>query len=145
MLIKQILRLLATPKVAQGRLEKMKILGIETSCDETAAAVLEVNRGVFKLKSNIVSSQVKIHAKYGGIVPEVAARMQMEMIIPILKQALKLASSKSQDTISKNNIDYIAVTQGPGLITSLTVGVETAKTLSYILNKPLILIFMKEL
>jgi len=140
MLIKQILRLLATPKVAQGRLEKMKILGIETSCDETAAAVLEVNRGVFKLKSNIVSSQVKIHAKYGGIVPEVAARMQMEMIIPILKQALKLASSKSQDTISKNNIDYIAVTQGPGLITSLTVGVETAKTLSYILNKPLILV-----
>jgi len=116
----------------------MIILGIETSCDETAAAVLEIKRGKFNLLANVVSSQVKTHAKYGGIVPEIAARMQMEMIMPILNQALKLASSKSQNTISKNSIDYIAVTQGPGLITSLMVGVETAKTLSYILNKPLI-------
>ena len=79
----------------------MIILGIETSCDETAAAVLKVERGKFNLLSNIISSQVKTHAKYGGIVPEVAARMQMKMIMPILNQALKLANSKSQDTISK--------------------------------------------
>ena len=66
----------------------MKILSIETSCDETAAAVLEINRGRFNLLSNVVSSQIKIHAKYGGIVPEVAARKQMEMILPIIEKAL---------------------------------------------------------
>ena len=77
-----------TPKGVppQDRLKKMNILAIETSCDETSAAVLEVNRGRFDLKSHLVSSQVKIHAKYGGIVPEVAARKQMEMIIPILNR-----------------------------------------------------------
>ncbi|MFH1456862.1 MAG: tRNA (adenosine(37)-N6)-threonylcarbamoyltransferase complex transferase subunit TsaD [Patescibacteria group bacterium] len=112
----------------------MKILGIETSCDETAAAILEIKRSKFNLLSNIVSSQVKIHAKYGGIVPEVAARMQMEMILPVIKESLKPAKLKI------NDINYIAVTHGPGLITSLVVGVETAKSLSYILNKPLILV-----
>ncbi|MCG2686851.1 tRNA (adenosine(37)-N6)-threonylcarbamoyltransferase complex transferase subunit TsaD [Candidatus Parcubacteria bacterium] len=120
----------------------MTILGIETSCDETAVAVLKVKNGKFNLLSNIVSSQVKIHAKYGGIVPEVAARMQMEMIIPVIKEALVGAGFKPARTghrpVPTNNIDYIAVTQGPGLVTSLVIGVETAKTLSYILNKPLI-------
>ncbi|MFH1457304.1 MAG: tRNA (adenosine(37)-N6)-threonylcarbamoyltransferase complex transferase subunit TsaD [Patescibacteria group bacterium] len=110
----------------------MKILGIETSCDETAAAVLEIERGKFNLLSNNVSSQIKTHAKYGGIVPEVAARMQMEIIIPVIEESLNKAKTKL------NNIDYIAVTQGPGLVTSLVVGVETAKTLSFTLNKPLI-------
>lgn len=110
----------------------MKILGIETSCDETAAAVLEVSRGKFNLLSNIVSSQIKTHAKYGGIVPELAARMQMEVIMPVINESLEQAKTKL------NNIDYIAVTQGPGLVTSLVVGVETAKTLSFVLNKPLI-------
>lgn len=112
----------------------MKILGLETSCDETAAAILEIKNGSFNLLSNIVSSQVKIHAKYGGIVPEVAGRKQMEMIMPVLEQALKQADLK------KYTIDYIAVTQGPGLITSLTVGVETAKALAFAINKPLIFV-----
>lgn len=110
----------------------MKILGIETSCDETAAAVLEIKRSKFNLLSNIILSQVKIHAKYGGIVPEVAARMQIEMILPIIQKSLKKAGTKLKD------IQYIAITQGPGLVTSLVVGVETAKTLSFVLNKPLI-------
>ncbi len=131
----------------------MKILGIETSCDETSAAVLEIhpakssikNRGVsgkkqfnrikngnFDLLSHVVLSQEKIHAKFGGIVPEVAARKQMEMIIPVIEQALK----KAKTNLKK--IDALAVTYGPGLITSLTVGVETAKTLAKILNKKLV-------
>jgi len=110
----------------------MNILAIETSCDETSVAVLEVKRGVFNLRSHLISSQEKIHAKYGGIVPEVAARHQMEMILPIIEETIKKAKIKLKD------IDYIAVTSGPGLITSLTVGVETAKTLALTLNKPLV-------
>jgi N6-L-threonylcarbamoyladenine synthase len=106
----------------------MRILGIETSCDETAAAVLEVKGGKFKVLSNKIASSVKLHAKYGGIVPELAARAQMEYIIPVIESALK----------GVGDIDYIAVTNGPGLITSLRVGVEAAKTLSYTWNKPLI-------
>ncbi len=115
----------------------MKILAIETSCDETAAAVLEVNRGRFNLLSNIVSSQIKIHSKYGGIIPEVAARKQLEVIIPVIEKSVEILPGTSIKSKLKN-IDYLAVTQGPGLITSLTVGVETAKTLSVVLNKPLI-------
>lgn len=110
----------------------MKILGIETSCDETSAAVLEIKNGNFDLLSQVVLSQEKIHAKFGGIVPEVAARKQMEMIIPVIEQALK----KAKTNLKK--IDALAVTYGPGLITSLTVGVETAKTLAKVLNKKLI-------
>ncbi|HPI67352.1 MAG TPA: tRNA (adenosine(37)-N6)-threonylcarbamoyltransferase complex transferase subunit TsaD [bacterium] len=120
----------------------MKILALETSCDETAAAVLAIKNSRFNLLSNVVSSQVKIHAKFGGIVPEVAARKQMEMVIPVLEQALKQANSNHQETIfhQLKSIDYFAVTQGPGLITSLTVGVETAKTLAFSFNKPLIFV-----
>lgn len=117
----------------------MRILAIETSCDETAAAVLEVKSSSFKLISNVVSSQVKIHAKFGGIVPEVAARKQMEMILPIISEALNFLPDKKIKNKLKD-IDYLAVTQGPGLITSLTVGLETAKTLALVLDKPLILI-----
>src|SRR3989338_1412475 len=115
----------------------MKILGIETSCDETAAAVLEIKHGSFKVLANVVASSVKLQAKYGGIVPEVAARKQMEYIIPILEQALKSGNSKFKIQNSKL-IDYIAATTGPGLITSLRVGVEVAKTLSYVWHKPLV-------
>lgn len=121
----------------------MKILALETSCDETAAAILEIKNGRFNLLSNIVSSQVKIHAKYGGIVPEVAARKQMEMIIPVLEQAINMVVETRHGASLQNklsNIDYLAVTQGPGLITSLMVGVETAKSLAMAFNKPLILI-----
>jgi len=105
-----------------------KILGIETSCDETAAAVIEYKGGYFEIKSNIVSSQIDIHKKYGGVVPEVAARAHLEKILPVLKESL----------IKNTNIDTIAVTSGPGLITSLIVGMEAAKTLSFLWNKPLV-------
>ncbi len=112
------------------------ILGIESSCDETAAAVIQVKSQKSKVKSfgilsNVVSSQVKIHKKYGGVVPEVAARNHLVNIIPVIDEALKTAG------VEPNKIDKIAVTYGPGLITSLLVGVETAKTLAYVWGKPL--------
>lgn len=105
----------------------MKILGLESSCDETAAALLEVTNGHYRLLSNVVFSQVKIHQKYGGIVPEVAARKHVEVINLVIAEAL--------DKLAKP--DLIAVTKGPGLITSLAVGVQTAKTLAYIWDVPL--------
>ncbi|MEK7211706.1 MAG: tRNA (adenosine(37)-N6)-threonylcarbamoyltransferase complex transferase subunit TsaD, partial [Patescibacteria group bacterium] len=108
----------------------MLILGIETSCDETAAALVEIQNGIFKVKSNVVSSQVKIHAKYGGVVPEVAARKHLEMMIPVVKKAL--------GRISPQKIDAVAVTAGPGLITALLVGVESARALAFGWNKPLL-------
>lgn len=107
----------------------MKILGIETSCDETAAAVVE--NGI-KLLSSVVSSSVKLHQKYGGVVPEVAAREQVKVIIPVIQEALDEAK------VSTDHIDAIATTVGPGLIGSLLVGVETAKALAFISNKPII-------
>jgi len=107
----------------------MKILGIETSCDETAAAVYDSKEG---LLSNVVASQIDIHKKTGGVVPEVASRAHVEQIIPVINESLKLAKT------SLEKIDYIAVTHAPGLIGSLLVGVNTAKTLSMILDKPLL-------
>jgi len=109
----------------------MIILGIETSCDETAAAIVQNKSERFEILSSVVSSQVDIHAKTGGIVPEVAAREHIKNILPIIDQALKKAS------MDYHKIDAIAVTAGPGLITSLLVGAETAKVLSYTWNKPL--------
>lgn len=102
----------------------MKILAIESSCDETAAAVVE--DGV-KILSSVVASSTAMHEKYGGIVPEVAAREQLKVIIPTIQEATK-------------NIPYdaIAVTVGPGLIGSLLIGVETAKTMALVTKKPLI-------
>jgi N6-L-threonylcarbamoyladenine synthase len=102
----------------------MKILAIESSCDETAAAVVE--DGV-KILSNVVASSTAMHEKYGGIVPEVAAREQLKCIIPTIKEATRNVS-----------YDKIAVTVGPGLIGSLLIGVETAKTMALISGKPLI-------
>jgi len=134
----------------------MVILGIETSCDETAAAVIFVEtprRGVsgqgekIKILSNIISSQINIHKKYGGVVPEVAAREHVLNIIPVINEALAVAGLPAavpagrQEALAKEGgvgLDAIAVTVGPGLITSLQVGVETAKTLSYAWKIPLI-------
>jgi len=110
----------------------MKILAIETSCDETAAAVVKAGRGRFEILSNVISSQVKVHAKYGGVVPEVAARLHIEKILPIVQLAL------SQAKIKVSDVAAIAVCAGPGLISSLLVGVETAKTLAYAFSKPLV-------
>ena len=105
------------------------ILGIETSCDETAAAIVKNGTEVL---SNIISSQVNVHNIYGGVVPEIASRMHTEIIIQIINEALKQAN------LEFDSIDAIAVTQGPGLIGSLMVGISTAKTLAFSLNKPLV-------
>ncbi len=102
------------------------ILGIETSCDETAAAVLQKGGDKIKILSNIVSSSALLQTKYGGIIPEQAAREQLKVIIPVVKEALEQANLK------REGIDAIAVTYGPGLIGSLLVGVETAKTLALV-------------
>ncbi|KKS98195.1 MAG: O-sialoglycoprotein endopeptidase, O-sialoglycoprotein endopeptidase [Candidatus Gottesmanbacteria bacterium GW2011_GWA2_43_14] len=107
----------------------MIILGIESSCDETAAAVV---RDGTTILSNIVSSSMWMHEKYGGIIPEKAAREQVRCIIPTINEALEISGTALQ------NIDAIAVTVGPGLIGSLLVGVEAAKTLSLACGKPLI-------
>jgi len=106
----------------------MRILGIDTSCDETAAAVVEDGRRVL---SSIVASQESLHARYGGVVPEVASRAHMEMLLPVLDQALNHASTDLQD------IDGIAVTHAPGLIGALLVGLTAAKTLAWLAGKPL--------
>jgi N6-L-threonylcarbamoyladenine synthase len=110
----------------------VKILAIESSCDETAAAVLLEKNGQPLLLSNVVASQIDLHAKYGGVVPEVAARSHIEKIIPVITEALIGAKTKLSD------IDYIAVTSGPGLVGSLVVGVETAKALGLANNIPVI-------
>lgn len=114
----------------------MVILGIESSCDETAASLIEISGRKLnphpRVLSNIVSSQVKIHARYGGVVPEIAARKHAEVIIPVISKILKAKSSKLKA------IDVIAVTSGPGLITSLRVGVDAAKTLACVWKKPLV-------
>src|SRR4051812_43458200 len=112
----------------------MLILGIETSCDETGAAIIKSNSNsqTVQLLSNSLATSTAIHSKTGGIIPENAAREQVKYIIPVIKEALEKAGVKPTD------LDAIAVTYGPGLIGSLLVGVETAKSLSLVYKKPLI-------
>ena len=113
----------------------MRILSIETSCDETAVAVVEAKnkaKPCFNVLANIVSSQIKEHSKFGGVVPNLAASIHLENINICTEKALKRSKS------SLSNIDLIAVTRGPGLIPALLVGVNFAKTLSYARNIPLI-------
>jgi N6-L-threonylcarbamoyladenine synthase len=105
------------------------IMGIETSCDETAAAIVEDGK---KIISNIVASQINIHQKYGGVVPEIASRKHMEDIIPVINKALDKSGKKITD------LSAIAVTYGPGLIGSLLVGLSVAKAMAYAQNIPLI-------
>ncbi len=107
----------------------MLVLGIETSCDETAAAVLKDGDN---LLSNIINDQIEVHSEYGGIVPELAGRSHIERIHRVIREAVRKAGVKLQD------IDLIAVTMGPGLIGSLLVGLNTAKGLSYGLNTPMV-------
>ena len=109
------------------------IMGIETSCDETAAAIIQDDSsGIPKILSNIVSSQFDVHKKFGGVVPDLAARAHVEKIDLIVKEAL-MKSKKSL-----NDIDAVAATAGPGLIVCLSVGLNFAKALSLSLNKPFI-------
>lgn len=107
----------------------MRILAIETSCDETAVAIIENGNTVL---SNIVSSQINIHKAFGGVIPEVASRIHVENISYVLEEALNKAS------LSIDAIDAFAITQGPGLIGSLHVGLIAAKTLAWYYQKPLI-------
>jgi N6-L-threonylcarbamoyladenine synthase len=111
---------------------KKTILAIESSCDETSIAIVTDNDGVLSVASNIVSSQIDIHKEYGGVVPEVAARHHVKNIIPVLQESMDTAG------VSKGDIDAIAVTAGPGLMTSLIVGVETAKSLAVAWGKPVL-------
>ncbi len=105
------------------------ILGIETSCDETSAAVVVNGR---KVLSNIIASQIDLHAEYGGVVPEIASRKHVELILPVIDSALKEAGMTLED------VDAIAVTYGPGLVGALLVGVTAAKAIAAALDKPLI-------
>jgi N6-L-threonylcarbamoyladenine synthase len=109
----------------------INILGIETSCDETAAAVVAEGRTI---KSSVVASQTKLHEKYGGVVPEIASRAHIEQIYPVIKEAMVQAD------VAKDDIDAIAIANQPGLTIALVVGVTAAKTLSFAWNKPLIAI-----
>lgn len=109
--------------------EEIVILGIETSCDETSAAVVEGGRHIL---SHVISSQVDLHQAFGGVVPEVASRRHLELINPVITQAMAEASLEWKD------LTAIAVTQGPGLVGALLVGIATAKALAYALELPLL-------
>lgn len=105
------------------------VLGIETSCDETSAAVVVNGR---EMLSNVISSQIDLHKKYGGVVPEIASRKHVELVMPVINQALKEAGKNLCD------IDVIGVTYGPGLVGALLVGLTAAKGLAFAQNKPLV-------
>lgn len=105
------------------------VLAIETSCDETAAAVVKNGRYVM---SNIISTQIETHKKYGGVVPEIASRMHVQSINPVIQEALDVAN------ITLDDIDVIGVTYGPGLVGALLVGVVEAKALAFVKQKPLV-------
>ena len=107
----------------------MRILGIESSCDETAAAVVADGREIL---SSVVASQVDVHQKYGGVVPELASREHLRQIVPVVREAIAQAGMKLAD------VDAIAVTQGPGLVGALLVGITYGKTLAQALGKPLV-------
>jgi tRNA N6-adenosine threonylcarbamoyltransferase len=107
----------------------MRILGIESSCDETAAAVVADGREIL---SSVVASQIDIHRKYGGVVPELASREHLRQIVPVVREAVEQAGMKLTD------VDAIGVTQGPGLVGALLVGITYGKTLAQALGKPLV-------
>lgn len=109
--------------------EEIKILAVETSCDETSAAVVLNGR---KILSNVISSQIDLHQKFGGVVPEIASRKHVELVMPVINQALEEASVKLEE------IDIIGVTYGPGLVGALLVGLSAAKALAFATGKPLV-------
>lgn len=113
-------------------LHSLVILSLETSCDETAAAIVGKDDGGVRVLSSVVSSQIALHAPFGGVIPNLAAREHVRNIVPVIESALREAA------VSRNDIDAIAVTAGPGLIPALQIGVAAAKTLSYLWEKPLL-------
>lgn len=108
----------------------MRVLGIETSCDETAVAIVSEKNGKVEIETSLVASQIEFHKPYGGVVPEVAARRHVDVMFPLLVE-----SGVARDG---SDIDAIAVTVGPGLLPALRIGVETAKALAWMWNKPLV-------
>lgn len=110
----------------------MKTLGIETSCDETSVSVINTEGNNIQVLSNVISSQVKLHQKWGGVVPNLAAREHLKNILPVLEEAFSISQTKPEQ------IDLISVTAGPGLIPALLIGVNAAKVLSYVWRKPLL-------
>ena len=112
--------------------KKPIILGIESSCDETAAAVIQENNGNPEILSNIVSSQIDVHKEFGGVVPELAARSHIEKIDLITKKAIEVSGVKLKD------IDAVAATAGPGLVVCLSIGLNFGKTIASSINKPFI-------
>jgi tRNA N6-adenosine threonylcarbamoyltransferase len=115
--------------VAQNKSVSTRILGIESSCDETAAAVVADGREIL---SSVVASQIDVHRKYGGVVPELASREHLRQIVPVVREALAQAGLPFAD------VDAIGVTQGPGLVGALLVGITYGKTLANALGKPLV-------
>src|SRR5271165_449616 len=113
----------------EGMKNEVRILGIESSCDETAAAVVADGR---KILSSLVASQIDIHRKYGGVVPELASREHLRQIVPVVREAMAGAGLRFEE------LDGIGVTQGPGLVGSLLVGITYGKTLAQALGKPLL-------
>ncbi len=111
------------------------ILGIESSCDETAAAVVRAGSDPL---SNVVASQMALHANYGGVVPELASREHLRNIVPVVREAMSRASAAAGHPVTFKDLDAIAVTEGPGLAGALLVGITYAKALAYGLGKPLI-------
>ena len=109
-----------------------KILAIESSCDETSVAILQFKEGKPLVLSNFVASQIPLHARYGGVVPELASRAHLQKLLPLLELSLQESQTAGKE------LDAIAVTQGPGLVGSLLVGLQTAKSLSFAWKKPLI-------
>src|SRR5260370_5490929 len=107
----------------------MLVLGIETSCDETAAAIVRDGREIL---SSFIASQIATHKRFGGVVPELASREHLDKIVPIVEEAFTRANLEPRE------VDGIAATKGPGLIGSLLVGVSYAKAMAYALNKPLV-------
>src|ERR1051326_2729476 len=118
----------AMPRISYNQFLMSTILGIESTCDETGAAVVVDGRIV---RSNIVASQIDLHAKYKGVVPEIASRAHIENILPVLRESLQQAGCTFAD------LNAIAVAHRPGLIGSLLIGVTAAKTLAWSLNLPL--------
>ena len=110
----------------------MLILAIESSCDETAAAVVEMDEGLRRIRSSVVASQVDVHALYGGVVPEIASRKHVEVIAALAEQALQEANCTRQD------IDAVATAYAPGLIGAVLVGLSFAKSVAFSLGVPLI-------
>src|SRR3989344_2847253 len=118
--------------MAAKNIKGIKILGIDTSCDDTAISVMEIRNSKFEIRSNVVSSQVKLHQKYGGVYPSLAKREHQKNLPVVFRKALRQAQGKP------NDIDFIGVTNGPGLEPCLWQGINFAKDLAERLKKPIV-------